>query len=100
LIIGDFEQVVARRNSATIWKRLSQNQLVNIEAIKKNASEQGIPLSEIAVIYDGLTDEEKNLMRAQQLITHENGAVAIARFSGSGEVLFPSKVKGVHYLGA
>ena len=83
-----------------MWKRLSQNQLVDIDTIKRNASEQGVPLSEIALFYEGLTDEETKLMQAQQLITQENGGFAIGRFTGSGEVLFPSKVKGVHYLGA
>jgi hypothetical protein len=72
----------------------------DIEEIKRNACAQGVPLSEIAIFYDGLTDDEKDLMREQNLITHENGSVVIARFTTSGEVLFPEKVKGVHHLGA
>jgi hypothetical protein len=72
----------------------------DIETIKKNASEQGVPLSEIAVFYDGLTDDEKDLMREQNLITHNNGDIVIAKFTASGEALFPEKIKGVHYLGA
>jgi hypothetical protein len=74
--------------------------LVDIDAIKRNAVEQGVPLSEIAIFYDGLTDNEKDLMREQNLITHDNGRIVIAKFTASGEALFSEKAEGVHYLGA
>jgi hypothetical protein len=72
----------------------------DIEEVKRNAYAQGVALSEIAIFYDGLTDDEKDLMREQNLITHENGASVIARFAEGGEALFPQKITGVHCLGA
>jgi hypothetical protein len=72
----------------------------DIEEVKRNAYAQGVPLSEIAIFYDGLTDDEKDLMREQNLITQINGGIVIAKFTASGEALFSEKIKGVHYLGA
>lgn len=72
----------------------------DIEEIKRNAYAQGVDLREIAVFYEGLTPEEKNLMMAQDLITHDNGDTVIAKFTEDGEVLFSGKVKGIHYLAA
>lgn len=72
----------------------------DIEEVKRNAYAQGVALSEIAIFYDGLTDDEKDLMREQNLITHENGGSVIARFAEGGEALFPEKITGVHYLAA
>jgi len=72
----------------------------DIEAVKKNATEQGVLLSEIAIFYNGLTDDEKDLMREQNLITHENGGSVIARFTKGGEAMFPQKITGAHCLAA
>ena len=72
--------------------------MVDIDVIKRNAAEQGIPLSDVAIVYQGLTDAEKNCMRVQNLITHDNGEIVIAKFTGSGEVFYSFKIKSVLYL--
>ena len=72
----------------------------DIETVKRNAAEQGVPLSEIAIFYDGLTDDEKDFMREHNLITHSNGSIVTAKFTNGGEALFPDKIKGVYSLSA
>lgn len=74
--------------------------MFDIETVKKNAKAQGIVLQQIAILYDGLTDEEKNALRALHLLKSESGSSAIAAFSDCGDALFPEKIKGVHYLAA
>lgn len=73
---------------------------IDIEAIKRNATEQGVPLSEIAIFYEGLTEYEKDFMREQNLITNENGKTVIAKFTATGDALFPEKITGVYTLAA
>lgn len=73
---------------------------IEIEDVKRNAAEQGVPLSGIAIFYDGLTDDEKDFMREQNLITHDNGSSVVARFTNTGEALFHEKIKGFHSLAA
>jgi hypothetical protein len=74
--------------------------LIDVDAIKGNAAAQGVPLSAIAIFYNGLTDDEKDLMREQNLLTHENGGSVIAKFTNRGDVLFPEKATGVYSLAA
>jgi len=73
---------------------------IDVETVKRNAAEQGVELSSIAIFYDGLTEDEKDLMREQNLITQDNGSIVIARFTNAGEALFQQKIKGFHSLAA
>jgi hypothetical protein len=72
----------------------------DIEEVKRNAYAQGVPLQEIAIVYHGITDREKFLMKEQNLVTHDNGSIVIAKFTKDGEAMFPEKIYGCHYLGA
>ena len=73
---------------------------VDIDLIKQNALAEGIALREIAIIYAGLTSQEKNLMQQQHLVKSDNGNTVLATFTDSGVALFPEKITGVHYLAA
>jgi len=73
---------------------------VDIETVKLNASKQGIPLSQISVLYEGLTDDEKAIMRQQNLIAFESGDRVVGRFKSDGEAVFSSKITGCLSLGA
>lgn len=73
---------------------------VNFKEVIKNAKEQGVDLQEIAIFYEGLTDEEIKLLGNHQLITHTSGSTTIAKFPKSGLPIIQSKATGVHYLGA
>jgi hypothetical protein len=79
---------------------VSDESHIDVEAVKRNAAEQGVRLSEVAIFYDGLTDDEKDFMREQNLITHDNGGSVIAKFTNAGEALFQQKIKGFHSLAA
>jgi hypothetical protein len=57
-------------------------------------------LSEIAIFYSELSDNEKDFMRERNLITNDNGNIVIAKFTNDGEALFPNKIKGVYSLSA
>jgi hypothetical protein len=57
-------------------------------------------LSEITIFYDGLTDDEKDFMREQNLITRTNGSIVVAKFTDAGEALFPQKITEVYSLAA
>jgi hypothetical protein len=74
--------------------------VVDIEQIKRNALEGGIPLSQIAVVYKTLNDSEKEIMRQLNLITRESENVVIARFTDGGDVCFREKVDSVLCLSA
>lgn len=51
---------------------------VDFEAVRANAKQQGIPLSEISIFYRGLTEDEINMLGS--LVTHRNGDTIIAKF--------------------
>jgi hypothetical protein len=74
--------------------------VVNIEEIKKNAIAQGVVLQEIAILYVGLNDQEKTLLKALNLLKLETGNTVIATFTQAGDALFPEKITGVQYLAA
>lgn len=73
---------------------------VDFAAVKRNASEQGVPLDSIAIMYEGLSRGEVKTMRKLSLITHEGGKGVIAKFPTDGNPLFPEKATGIHYLAA
>jgi hypothetical protein len=73
---------------------------IDIEEIKRNASADGIPLGEIAIIYKNLTEPEKSEMRNRGLIARESDSVVIGKFTPSGDALFKEKAYGVLSLSA
>lgn len=74
--------------------------MFDIESVKQNAKAQDIVLQRIAILYDGLTDDEKDTLRALDLLKVENGSTVIGAFTDCGDALFPQKITGVHYLAA
>ena len=73
---------------------------IDIEAIKRNAKSQGIVLQQIALLYAGLSDDEKSQLRALNLLKIEAGNTTIATFDDAGDALFPEKITGAEYLAA
>lgn len=80
----------------------SDTRAVDFAAVKRNASEDGIPLSEIAIKYEQLTPEEINALRERGLLTHSlpTSGNALGRFAENGDVLFPAKAVAVLHLAA
>ena len=72
--------------------------VVDIEAVKSEAIAQGIALQQIALLYVGLDETEKNTLKALNL--HKIETEIIATFTASGEALFASKITGAQYLAA
>ena len=74
---------------------------VDFDAVRANAAEQGIILQEVAIMYEGLTDEEMLTLAARGLIGRSLGRPGAlpGKFMAEGEALFPDKAVGVHYLG-
>ena len=73
---------------------------VDFVLIVKNAEKQGIDLSEIALFYEGLTDEELNELSRRNLVTEITSKCVIGRFDKEGIPHFPNKVTSVYSLGA
>lgn len=79
--------------------------MFDITEIKRNALEQGIALSQIALVYDNLSSAEIVSLKDAGVLTHaeikdklENPLMA--RFPADGNPLFPDKLTGALYLGA
>lgn len=75
-------------------------EFVNFDEVRKNASEQGIDLASIAIVYKDLNQDEIDVLKQLDLITHENGGNIIARFCKNGDVCFPKKAVSVFSLSA
>lgn len=73
---------------------------VDFDQIVRNATEQGIDLSEIALFYEGLTDEELSELKRHHLFVRQSNACVIGRFNKEGIPFFPKKVTGVYSLSA
>lgn len=73
---------------------------VDFVSVLANAAVEGIPASEIAVIYKDLTDAERSGLREAGLITHEMEGTVIARLADDGNQLFAEKAIGVYSLSA
>jgi hypothetical protein len=71
---------------------------VDFDQIVANATEQGIDLSEIAVFYEGLTEEELFELKRHNLFTDQSKRCVIGKFNKEGLALFPDKVTGVYSL--
>lgn len=72
--------------------------LVDFDAVRTNAAAQGVPLSEISIFYQNLTEEEFASMRDCDLIASVTDKVVIARFGPDGSVMFPEKAVAVYSL--
>jgi len=75
---------------------------VDFDAVRANAAEQGIILQEVAIMCEGLTDEEVRILTDRGLVGVSLGrpGALLGKFTAEGEALFPQKAVGVHYLGA
>ena len=71
---------------------------VDIAVVKNAAMEQGIPLSEIALIYQGLTEEEISRLLEKGLVAYQTEARVIAKFDDDGNALFPEKITETYTL--
>jgi hypothetical protein len=73
---------------------------VDFASVRANAAAAGVPPSEIAVIYKGLTAEERIRMNEAGLIAYETEGTVIARLADDGNQLFGEKAVGVYSLSA
>lgn len=76
------------------------SETVDIDLVKKNAIAQGIELQRIAILYVGLDETEKKVLKALNLLKTENGNTVIATFTTDGDALFREKITGTYYLAA
>lgn len=76
------------------------SEAVDIDLVKKNAIAQGIALQQIAIVYVGLDETEKDALKAFDLLKGENGNTVIATFTAEGDALFREKITGTYYLTA
>ena len=74
--------------------------VINLDEIRRNAKEQGIEIGEIALLYSDLDESEIRILEGMNLIARKSEIGVIGKFLANGEVMFPEKVTGVHYLGA
>lgn len=74
---------------------------LDFEEIRKNADEQGISLTEIAIVYEGLSAEQVRGLKDHELLV-ENLAdgSCLGRFASDGSVLYPELATRVLTLGA
>jgi len=79
----------------------SESKKVDFDAVKRNAREQGVPLSEIAILYCDLSPAEEKELKDRGLAVHISpGGRMIAKFPTDENPMFPDKAVGVHTLGA
>ncbi len=71
---------------------------VDFDEVRKNAAAQGVPLSEIAIFYENLADDEIAALEQQGLITDRTARRVVARFAADGSALFPEKAVSVYSL--
>ena len=81
------------------FERKVGGNLADFRKVMENAKAQGINLAEVAIKYDGLTDQELEFLRKHQEVTHgiAPGRV-LAKFPKQGFPLFEEKAT-VHHLG-
>ncbi len=74
---------------------------IDVAEIRKNALAEGIPLSEISVVYEHLNDNQIEELNFQGLLVKDLGSGSvIGRFRENGEILHPEFATGVLHLGA
>jgi hypothetical protein len=75
---------------------------VDFDKVRTNAAEQGIPLTEIAILYEDLNAEQVAALKEQGLVAYpnENGPALVGRFKADGGVMFPEKATGIYSLAA
>jgi len=83
-----------------LQKDMKNQHGVDLDLVRQNAAKDGIPLSEITLFYEGLTQEEFDGLLANNLSTHQTPRVVMARFMPTGDALFPEKVAAVYCLAA
>ena len=68
---------------------------IDFDKVRRNAASDGVPLSEISIIYKDLTDDEIAAMERCGLVTHRMDSKLMAKFAPDGSVMFPNKSIGV-----
>ncbi|MEY4489276.1 MAG: hypothetical protein RIQ79_1784 [Verrucomicrobiota bacterium] len=71
---------------------------VNLAAIVRNATDEGVDVSEIALLYEDLTDTELSELKRHGLYADHSQACVRGRFTKEGLVLFPEKVASILHL--
>jgi hypothetical protein len=74
--------------------------MFDINQVKRNAMVDGVPLSEICLIYENLSEREIMLLEEHLLVAIKADTKVIGKFTESGDVFFPEKVVGAYSLGA
>ena len=74
---------------------------LNFSEIRKNAEEQSISLTEIAIVYANLTEQQiRTLDERGLLVSNTGNGRCIGRFAENGDALFPEMATGVLTLSA
>lgn len=73
---------------------------VDFDLVRANAAADGIPLSQIAVIYKDLSYNELQSLRAAGLVAAETEETVIGRFAEDGNARYADKAIGVYSLSA
>jgi len=68
---------------------------------QRNAAAQGIDLREITIKYEGLTDDELDVLRSHQgVISEPADGCALSQFPADGEPMYQEKATAVFSLSA
>lgn len=78
----------------------NRDEPVDFEAVRKNAESEGIPLSEITIVYEDLSEREMATLRELNLLVSVTGNTALGRFADDGTAFYEGKAKSVLYLSA
>ena len=77
-----------------------RDEAVDFESVRRNAKAEGIPLSEITIVYEALSESEIQTLRELNLLVSESANIALAKFAEDGRAYFEQKAKSVLYLAA
>lgn len=73
---------------------------IDFDEVRTNAAASGIPLSQIAILYDDLSGLEIGMLESEGLIAHVTNKQVVGKFKADGSVMFPDKAVGVYSLAA
>ena len=73
--------------------------VVDFDSVRKNAAEQGIDLSKIAILYEGLTASEILSLEEAGCVAYKAEKCVIGKFTKEGREMFGTKAVGVYYPG-
>lgn len=71
---------------------------LNLALIVRNATDEGVDLSEIALLYQDLSEPELAELKMHGLYADHSQACVRGRFTKEGLVLYPDKVASILHL--